>query len=253
MAASGSTHSVETFFLRRIQNLVKYLKWRLFTKKFYAKSSTLHDWLCSECASVLNRQKRITYIFYFLFTFQVRLSDGSFVLKKIISLISSINKNILWMWVFNLQITVTTDSYLSLEKFRGYVNRIMLVKGNICFKLTFDLSYNLWEKSDVRFFKSMVCLIGQIQESLRFRTSWVLRVEFSWRSYQNSRLLLTVYCTGYVQRVTAWEESSLLFNIFLTPLYPVSSRPLFLLGIGRIASSLLNTVLKMSYWWKLVG
>ena len=45
--------------------------------------STLYDWLSSDYASVLNRQKGITSNFYFLFTFQLRLSDGSFFLKKI--------------------------------------------------------------------------------------------------------------------------------------------------------------------------
>ena len=60
------------------------------------------------------------------------------------------------------------------------------------------------------------------------------------------RLLLTRYCTGCAQKVTAWEKYSLLFKIFVTPFYPVSGRPLFLPGMGPIAFSLLNPVLKMS-------
>ena len=80
----------------------------------------------------IKQQKRITSNFYFLFTFWVRLSEGSFLLKKIISLDYSINKNILLTVGFNLQITVTTDSsYLFLEIFREYMHRIMWVQGNI--------------------------------------------------------------------------------------------------------------------------
>ena len=52
--------------------------------------------------------------------------------------------------------------------------------------------------------------------------------------------ILTGYCTGFEQGVTALEKISLLFKMSLTPFYPVSGRHLFLLGIGHFASSLLN-------------
>ena len=41
--------------------------------------------------------------------------------------------------------------------------------------------------------------------------------------------MLTGYCTGVALGVTASKENSVLFKMSLTPFYPVSARPLFLL------------------------
>ena len=95
IAVSGTIHSSETLFLRTFQNLVKHQRWSLYLQTYKTKISTFNDWQSSDYASILNRQKRITSNFYFLFTFQARLSDGSFLLNIIISLDYSVNKNIL--------------------------------------------------------------------------------------------------------------------------------------------------------------
>ena len=148
--------------------------------------------------------------------------------------------------MFNLQITVTTDSYLSLEKFRGYVNRIIWVQGCI-FVLILRLIYHrIYGKNlTSSFSKSVVYLIGQIEESWRFRTSWILKVELScWVIKIGDFYWLGIVLVACKE----WQhgKKNSLFKILLTPFYPVSGRPLFLPGMGRIASSLLNPVLKMS-------
>ena len=71
---SGIIHSGETVFLRRVQNLVKHLRWSLCSWNFYGKSSTMDGWLSSEYASVIKSAEKVASIFCFLLTFQVRLS-----------------------------------------------------------------------------------------------------------------------------------------------------------------------------------
>ena len=79
------------------------------------------------------------------------LSDESFLLKRSIrkSLDYLIKKNtLLTVEVFNLRITVTTHSYLSLKGLQDHVD----TREYLRFKLMFDLSLEFMEKSDVRFF-----------------------------------------------------------------------------------------------------
>ena len=139
--------------------------------------------------------------------------------------------------MFNLQTTVTTNSYLSLEKFREYVYMIMYI---LSLKRIFELSLNLWENLTSGFSKTRMYLISQIEESWRLRMSWVLEVEFWWQSYQNRRLHTDWVMHWFCAKSDSIGKNSLLFKMSLTPIYPVSSRPFFLLGMCHFASSLLN-------------
>ena len=147
-----------------------------------------------------------------------------------------------WVWVFNLQITVTTDSYLSLKTFRGYVNRVIWVQGNICvlrLRLIYQRIYG--KNLTAGFSKSMLYLIGQIEVQVEFsELSSHGRVIKIWDFYWLSIAL--VACKK-------WQHGkiySLLFKIFLTPFYPVSGRHFFLPGMGPIAFSFLNPVFEMN-------
>ena len=71
---SGIIHSGETVFLRRVQNLVKHLRWSLCSWNFYGKSSTMDGWLSSEYASVIKSAEKDCFHFLFSIDF-----SGAFI------------------------------------------------------------------------------------------------------------------------------------------------------------------------------
>ena len=73
--------------------------------------------------------------------------------------------------MFNLQTTVTTNSYLSLEKFREYVYFILVdTREYLSLKRIFEL-LNLWENLTSGFSETGMYLISQIEETLRLHMS----------------------------------------------------------------------------------
>ena len=71
---SGIIHSGETVFLRRIENLVKHLRWSLYSWNFYAKGSILDGWLSSKYSSVIKSAEKDC--FYLLFSIHF---SGAFI------------------------------------------------------------------------------------------------------------------------------------------------------------------------------
>ena len=153
--------------------------------------------------------------------------------------------------MFNLRITVTINSYLSLEKFREHVYRIMWIQGNIWvvfIKLMFDQTY-VW------FIIEFIWKIWR-QIFLRQECIWLVKLEKveGWRKYkapyqqssQNwiflaelsiKRFVLTGYCSDSMQSDSIWNKLIIIQDVPLIPFYPVSGRPLFLPGMSHIASS----------------
>ena len=104
----------------------------------------------------------------------------------------------------------------------------------------FGLSLNLWENLTSGFLRQgyiWLVKLKKVEGSV-----WVefLKLSSDDRVIEIGDFILTGYCTGFEQSVTALEKISLLFKMSLTPFYPVSGKHLFLLEIGHFASSLLN-------------
>ena len=146
------------------------------------------------------------------------------------------NKNILLTVGVNLQITVTKDSYLSLDKFREYVYRIMWVQGNIwvlnlclIYRRIYGKNLTLWciwlvelkKVKDWRMLKVQYEFNSQSLVLMEELSKWEISIDWIlyWLCEKSDRI---------GKKIVVFQD---LLNL--------------LPGMGHIASSLLNPVLKI--------